>query len=187
MMNFNSTPEQTSFEMVPEGEYEVFVERAEERPTNNGTLSLSIRLKIRDDIPQPCQNRLLFLNIYKKKQPNNDDLQVDSYNYMHLYHLLDVTGVFDSGKEFDSMADICRILVGRELRVTVHYEIWNGTTREKIDQLKGVNESDPDVNCSTVGQNLNPAYDMPFAPPDVSASNSIEDFEEIISNEDVPF
>ena len=183
MMNFNAKPEQQAFELIPEGDYEVFVELAEERPTLSGTLSLSVRLKIRDDVQQPCQNRLLFLNIYKKKQPNSDDLQVDGYNYLHLYHLLDVTGVFSSGKEFDSMTDICRILAGRELRVTVHHEKWNGKLKERIDQLKGVQESDPDYSQETV---MNPSYSVPPAPPAVSNSSSIDEFEEIISG-DIPF
>ena len=144
--NFNQKPEQASFELIPCGDYEVFIEQAEERPTSKGRLQLSIRLKIRDDIQQACQNRCLFLNIFQKtpEKLNDMDRQVGNYNYSHLYHLLDVTGILTSGKEFEDMNDICRLLIGKEIRVTVHHEVWNGKTSEKIDQLRGVHESDPD-------------------------------------------
>ena len=203
MFNFGKKPEKQEFPLVPCGEYEVFIEQAEERPTKSGRPQLSVRLKIRDDIQQNCQNRTLFLNIFQKtpEKLNDMDRQVGNYNYTHLYHLLDVTGILASGKEFEDMSDICRLLAGRELKVTVHHETWNGSPSEKIDQLKGVHESNPDAPASG-GQALNPAYGRPsaqqknpaqtsaYAPPpspSVSESEGLEDFKEIISADDLPF
>ena len=183
--NFNAKPEKSSFELIPCGEYEVFIEQAEERPTKSGRPQLSVRLKIRDDVKQPCQGRILFLNIFQKtpEKLTDADRQVGNYNYSHLYRLLDVTGILHSGKEFESMSDICRLLAGKELRVTVHHETYNGKTSEKIDQLRGVHESDPD-EYETAESSLNPAY---AAPPAPSAPESIADFQEIISDDDIPF
>lgn len=154
--NFNQKPEQASFELIPCGDYEVFIEQAEERPTKSGRPQLSVRLKIRDDIQQACQNRILFLNIFQKtpEKLNDMDRQVGNYNYSHLYHLLDVTGILTSGNEIEDMNDICRLLIGKEIRVTVHHEIYNGKTSEKIDQLYGVHESDPDTPIPDGGPSL---------------------------------
>lgn len=200
--NFGNKPETISFEQIPEGDYEVFVEKAEERPTKSGRPQLSVQLRIRDDVGQDCQNRILFLNIFQKtpEKLNDMDRQVGNYNYTHLYHLLDVTGILTSGKEFEDMNDICRLLIGKELRVTVHHEVWNGEKREKIDQLKGVHESDPDTPISS-GQSLTPDYGAfsayqgksapapAYTPPPAPfvPSDSMQDFEEIISDEDLPF
>lgn len=185
--NFNQKPENQGFELIPCGDYEVFIEQAEERPTKSGRPQLSIRLKIRDDIQQACQNRYLFLNIFQKtpEKLTDADRQVGNYNYSHLYHLLDVTGILTSGKEFEDMADICRLLIGKELKVTVHHEIYNGKTSEKIDQLRGVHESDPD-EYETAESSLNPAYSAPPAPA-VPEDKSLNDFQKIISDDDIPF
>jgi len=203
MFNFGKEPEQRSFDLVPVGNYEVFIERAEERPTSKGRLQLSIMLRIRDDIQQACQNRILFLNIFQKtpEKLTDADRQVGNYNYSHLYHLLDVTGILTSGKEFEDMNDICRLLIGKEIRVTVHHEVWNGKTSEKIDQLRGVHESEPDIPVSG-GQPLTPAYGAPsasqaktaqspaYAPPAPSVppvSSGLDDFKSPADDDDFPF
>jgi len=203
MFNFGKEPEQRSFDLVPVGNYEVFIERAEERPTSKGRLQLSIMLRIRDDIQQACQNRILFLNIFQKtpEKLTDADRQVGNYNYSHLYHLLDVTGILTSGKEFEDMNDICRLLIGKEIRVTVHHEVWNGKTSEKIDQLRGVHESEPDIPVSG-GQPLTPAYGAPsasqaktaqppaYAPPAPSVppvSSGSDDFKPLDDDDDFPF
>ena len=84
MFNFNSKPLGGRYDLIPEDDYEVFVESAEERPTNSGRLQLSVKLRIRDDVPQKCQNRLLFLDIFKKKTPNELDMQVEGYFNLYL-------------------------------------------------------------------------------------------------------
>lgn|GEM_PF-3564157 len=196
MFNFGKEPEQRSFDLIPVGSYEVFIEHAEERPTSKGRLQLSIRLKIRDDIQQACQNRCLFLNIFQKtpEKLNDMDRQVGNYNYSHLYHLLDVTGILTSGKEFEDMNDICRLLIGKELRVTVHHEVWNGKKSEKIDQLKGVHESDPCAEDYVSYDNPDyepPArqaqYSAPPAPAVPLVSGGLDDFKPLDDDDNFPF
>ena len=194
MFNFDKKPEKQEFSLIPCGEYEVFVETAEERPTKSGRFQLSVRLKIRDDIQQSCQNRCLFLNIFQKtpEKLTDEDRQVGNYNYSHLYHLLDVTDILTSGKEFEDMGDICRLLAGRELRVTVYHEKGtDGVIREKINPLKGVHESDPNYEPTANNQPQSPAYEPAkkfTAPPAPSASlGNLNDFQTIIDDDDVPF
>ena len=88
------------------------------------------------------------------------------------------------------MDDICRLLAGCELRVTVHHETWNGSPSAKIDQLKGVHESDP-IGIIPNKQPQSPAYEPAkkfSAPPAPSASiGDLNDFQTIIDDDDVPF
>ncbi|MDE5768623.1 MAG: DUF669 domain-containing protein [Oscillospiraceae bacterium] len=186
--NFGNKPEAASFELIPAGDYEVYVEKAEERPTRTGRMQLSIQLRIRDDVEQDCQKRMMFLNIFQKtpEKLTDADRQVENYNYNHLYHLLDVTGILNSGKNFDSMSDICRLLPGRELRVTVHHETWNGRLQERIDQLKGVHESDPDYSTPAASSSYSaPSYQPPQPP--VNPAPGFDDFEDLPSDDDLPF
>ncbi len=189
--NFGNKPEAVSFEQIPEGDYEVFVEKAEERPTKTGRMQLSIQLRIRDDVEQACQKRLLFLNIFQKtpEKLTDADRQVENYNYNHLFRLLDVTGILESGKNFDSMADICRLLAGRELRVTVYYENWNGRLQERIDPLKGVHESDPDYSAPAASSSYSaPSYQPPQPPVNPAPARSdFDDFQDLPSDDDLPF
>jgi len=171
MFNFNSKPLGGRYDLIPEDDYEVFVESAEERPTNSGRLQLSVKLRIRDDVPQKYQNRLLFLNVFKKKTPNELDMQVEGYNYSHLYHLLDVSGLLTRDMQFESMSDICRALVGCELRVTVRHETYKGALQVKIDPENGVQPS-----RVTYG-----------APPDVETSAMINSSVTDFDDGDVPF
>ncbi|MDE5754826.1 MAG: DUF669 domain-containing protein [Oscillospiraceae bacterium] len=189
--NFSNKPEATSFEQIPEGDYEVFVEKAEERPTKSGRMQLSIQLRIRDDVEQACKKRMLFLNIFQKtpEKLTDADRQVENYNYNHLYHLLDMTGILRSGKSFDSMADICRLLAGCEMRVTVYYENWNGRLQERIDPLKGVHESDPDYSTppASPAYSAPPSYQPPQPPVNPAPATGFDDFEDLPSDDDLPF
>jgi len=193
MFNFDKKPEKQKFSLIPCGDYEVYVENAEERPTKSGRFQLSVLLKIRDDIQQACQNRCLFLNIFQKtpEKLTDEDRQVGNYNYSHLYHLLDVTDILTSGKEFEDMGDICRLLIGKEIRVTVYHEKGtDGVIREKINPLKGVHESAP-IEIILNKQPQSPAYEPAkkfSAPPAPSASlGNLNDFQTIIGDDDVPF
>ncbi|MDE5884872.1 MAG: DUF669 domain-containing protein [Oscillospiraceae bacterium] len=180
--NFSNKPETVKFELIPAGDYEVYVEKAEELPTRTGRKQLNLQLRIRDDIEQVCQRRMVFLKIYQKtpEKLEERDRQVEGYIYDHLFHLLDVTGILESGKDFASMADICRLLAGRELRVTVHHKEFNGRTQEEIDQMKGVHKSKTGVNAP-------PSYQPPQPPVNPAPATGFDDFEDLPSDDDLPF
>lgn len=187
-MDFSRKPDKEEFTTVEAGTYEVYIEMAEERPTNSGRKQLSVKLKIRDDVQQKFKNRVLFLNIFQKKPENMKELdkQVGGYIYAHLYQLLDATGLLGQSSDFDSISDICKALRGRELRVVVHHEVYNGMLRARIDQLKGVLESDADVIYDEETTTEPPAIPTPQANTANSASGDFDNGEEL-SDEELPF
>ena len=87
-MNF-SKPAENNYSIVPEGEYEVIITKAEESVHRNGKPKIDLTFTIRNDVDQECKDRLLFLTMWKKREPSSDDMQVDGYNYNQLKTLLD--------------------------------------------------------------------------------------------------
>ena len=55
--------------LVPEGDYECIITNAEIRQTQHGKYKVGFMLTIRNDIQQDCQNRVLFLDIWRKREP----------------------------------------------------------------------------------------------------------------------
>ncbi|MBR2284588.1 MAG: DUF669 domain-containing protein [Ruminococcus sp.] len=193
----NTTATATN-ELIPEGEYEVIIRNAEEKQSYSGTnTKLNFSLVIRNDVEQKQKNRYLFLEIWKKHEPNADDKQVDSYNYAHLMSLVKAVGGIPDGTEFETVLDLCKVLVGKCMRVKVTHNTYNGRTSEKIDQLYGLMPTKfPD--CKHVFQNKSAGSSEGFAqrpaesfvsqtgmPADSNAYNN--DFEEILGEGDIPF
>ena len=71
--------------LKPEGDYEVIIDSAETKTIqSSGKQCVSLTYIIRNDVQQPCQNGLIFNSIWKKKEPNADDMSVDGYNFGQL-------------------------------------------------------------------------------------------------------
>lgn len=175
---------------VPEGEYEVIIRNAEEKKSYSGAnTKLNFSLVIRNDVEQKQKNRYLFLEIWKKHEPNSDDIQVDNYNYAHLMNLVKAVGGIPDGTEFETVHDLCKVLVGKCLKVKVIHSSYNGRTSEKIDQLYGLSATNfPD--CKHVFKSANSGTTSAPAqrPPEQFASQlKAADFEELVSDSDVPF
>ena len=87
-MNF-SKPAESNYGLVPEGEYDVIIKEAYENVhKTNGKPCINLIFTIRNDVDQECKNRNLFLTLWKKREPNADDMQADGYNYNQLKVLL---------------------------------------------------------------------------------------------------
>ena len=182
-MNFSKKAE-PNFNIVPEGEYEVIITKAEEAVTKSGKQNISIVFTIRNDVEQVCKNRLLFLQMWKKKAPDDDDLQVDGYNYNQLKTLLDACRITDT--DFETVADFCKALVGRCVIVSVYHEEYNGKKYAKIYGF-GINYTCK-PECRHVQKSEGGTAPRPA---EAFASQSAElipdDFEEILGDGDVPF
>ncbi len=179
--------------LIPAGDYEVLIRNAEARTTQSGAQKLGFSLVIRNDVEQSCQNRYLFLDIWKKREPNAQDMQVQGYNFIQLMQLAKCAKL-PNGKAYETVEDLCRDLIGKPLRVTVVHDTYNGKTSEKIDQLKGVKatqfpecrhvmkEKTAPVSSDTVAQKPQEQFASAAGTP----LGNLEDFDEILGDE-VPF
>ena len=118
--------------LKPEGDYEVIIDTAEVTRTQSGKDKINIVYVIRNDVQQPCQNGLIFNSIWKKKEPNADDMSVDGYNFGQLMAVAAAAKLPDD-KEYASLGDFLAELSGKPMKVHLYHDDYNGKTYEKID------------------------------------------------------
>lgn len=158
--NYEGIP--TGGGLVPQGNYETVVTNAEIRQTKNGKYKVGLTLTIRNDIQQDCQNRVLFIDIWRKRKPTVADEQVDGFNFAQLMAVSRAAQI-PSGQSFESLEQFLQALCGRCLIATVKHETYNGETTAKVDPLGTEPTKFPD--CRHVQkhrqQAQNPAYGAP--------------------------
>ena len=158
--NYEGIP--TGGGLVPQGNYETVVTNAEIRQTKNGKYKVGLTLTIRNDIQQECQNRVLFIDIWRKREPTAADEQVDGFNFAQLMAVSRAAQI-PSGQSFESLEQFLQALCGRCLIATVKHETYNGETTAKVDPLGTEPTKFPD--CRHVQkqrqQAQNPAYGAP--------------------------
>lgn len=196
-MGFSTNYEDVNddFDILPEGDYEVIIRNIEERTTKNGATGLNLSLVVRNDVEQKFKDRYIFYTIWKRKEPTDADKQVQGYSFKQIMRLAKSAKLPD-GKAYESVMDMCKDLMRHTLKVTLEHREWNGKQQENV---KYVNESSfPDcrhvfkekkqVTSDTAAppSKENFAAEMPPQPDNLSLGN-LDDFEEIVSNDDVPF
>lgn len=158
--NYKNIPQGGS--LVPEGNYECIITNAEIRQTRNGKHKVGFMLTIRNDIQQDCQNRVLFIDIWRKREPTPADEQVDGFNFSQLMAVSRAAQI-PSGQSFESLEQFLQALCGRCLLATVKHETYNGETTAKVDPLDTAPTAFPE--CRHVQkqrqQPQNPAYGAP--------------------------
>ena len=158
--NYEGIP--TGGGLVPQGNYETVVTNAVISQTKNGKYKVSLMLTIRNDIQQNCQNRVLFIDIWRKREPTAADEQVDGFNFAQLMAVSRAAQI-PSGQSFESLEQFLQALCGRCLIATVKHETYNGETTAKVDALDTMPTKFPE--CRHVQkqrqQAQNPAYGAP--------------------------
>ena len=117
--------------ILPIGEYEVFIKSAEEKITQTGKSYINISFIIRNDVEQRYKNKYIWYSIWKKKEPNQADIACGGYNNQQIQFLSRAVQ-FSNGKEFANIQDWMKQLKGRVLRIKIGHEEFNGKMREKV-------------------------------------------------------
>lgn len=187
-MGFSTNYEDVQdFDLIPKGEYEVIITKIEERITQNGATGMNFTFTIRNDVEQKCKNRCIFHTLWKRKEPTQADLSVQGYGFNQVMQLAKAVRL-PSGKNYETVYKLCDDLSGRVMRVTVGHIEYNGNT---YDEVKYMNKTKfPEcmhtfktaVTSDTVAQKAPES----FANSGTSYGN-MNDYEEILSDGDVPF
>lgn len=150
-------------ELIPEGEYECVIENAMETATDRGTPFLSIRCRVRRDVRQEQQGRVIFHDLWMKRNPEPQDAAFDGYSAKQILALSRAAGLA-AGTRFDGLSDWCDALTGRAVRLTVYHDTYNGRTNARV---RWVNETRfPEGDGSAQGQsagNNAPPHQSPAA------------------------
>jgi len=187
-MGFSTNYEDVNdFDLIPKGEYEVVITKIEERTTQKGATGLNFTLVIRNDVEQKYKNRLIFHTLWKRREPTQADMSVQGYSFKQVMQLAKAVRL-PSGKSYETVYSLCDELGGRVMRVTVGHREYDGRTYEEVKYMSESNFPEcrhvfkTAVTSDTVAQR--PAET--FANKETS-SGSMNDYEEILSDGDVPF
>lgn len=132
----NSSKASEGYTLKPEGEYEVLIESAEIREftryDSTKTAKIAFRYVIRNDVDQKFQNGKIFHDVWKKKEPNEDDLSVDGFNYGQLMAIANAAALPD-GQDYPTLEDFFAVLIDKPIKVHLYHDPYEGKTYEKID------------------------------------------------------
>lgn len=158
--NYEGIP--TGGGLVPQGNYEAIITNAEIRQTKNGKYKVGLTLTIRNDIQQDCQNRVLFIDIWRKREPTAADEQVDGFNFAQLMAVSRAAQI-PSGQSFESLEQFLQALCGRCLIAMVKHETYNGETTAKVDALDTMPTKFPE--CRHVQKQRQQAQNSAYGAP----------------------
>lgn len=193
-MGFSTNYEGVSgdYGLIQAGEYEVVIRNIEERVTKKGAVGLNLSLVIRNDVEQKYKDRYLFHTLWKRKEPAEADMQVQGYSFKQIM-ILAKSAKLPSGKAYENVRQLCEDLLKRPLRVTVEHEVsdYDNKTYEKI---RYINESKFPECRHTFKEKKSAAPPETVArkPQEQFAAQTantagLDDFEEILSDGDIPF
>ena len=120
-------------------------------------------------------------------------MQVEGYNFAQLMAMGKAAKLPD-GKEYDSLKAYCTDLLNKCIRVDLTHKEWNGKERECIDFVNPTKYPE----CKHKFKSSAPTADSfatkqtGFATPKTntqadSAIGSLEDFEDVLTDDGVPF
>lgn len=163
--------------LLPAGKYEFIIKSAHISATQGGTLYFSVRLVVRNDVPQKYQNKNIYHAIWQKKpdKQTEDDRKVDGYSFKQIMNLCEMAGL-SSGKSYNTINDMGDDLIGKPVQAEIYHDTWNGKTSEKVKWFYKTNHPDcrhadaeparPDQSLGSpadiVGQYIDDDGDLPF-------------------------
>ncbi len=176
----------SDFELIPKGEYEIVITKIEERTTLNGSTGLNFSLTIRNDVEQEYQNRCIFHTLWKRREPNQADLQVQGYSFKQVMQLAKAVRL-PAGKNYETVYKLCDELIEKVMRVTVSHREYNGKIYEDVKYMNETNFPD----CRHTVKSAVTAETVAQKPQETFANSgnygTVDDYEEILSDGDMPF
>jgi len=122
---FNKIDAEEEFELLPENDYEVVLEKIEQKQTPSGKKKLQLSYRVRSDVDQEFKNRVVFEDIWEEK--DNPGI----YNHRRLNKLMGTQENINEGDQFDTIQDVINFLNGVYLQVHIVKEVDPYDNKEK--------------------------------------------------------
>lgn len=106
--------------VLPEGEYECRIVKAEQTKTKKDTPYLNIDMVIREDVEQPCARKHIWDSLFKNRETGQ-------YSEKRMNQICQAAGI-PEGVEISSIQDFCDTVILRCVRAVV---------KHKMDDYKG--------------------------------------------------
>ena len=126
-MGYSYTRGESSYDLIEEGDYEVEIEKASVRQTPNGKENISVQFRIRSDVEQKFQNRVVFDSIWRDKENPN------LFNQKKMFRILDACKDIPDTIEFETVDDYIKLITGEKLiiHVSIDDDEWNGQVTQR--------------------------------------------------------
>lgn len=141
-LKYDSTKAENTFQLLPEGEYEVFISAVDHGfAATSGNEKLTVNYKIRDDVEQEGKGTEIRFDNF-----------VNTPTALWKFHAVNKALKADEGAEWNDFAEWMPFIKGKAIRVIVkHEEATMGKSKGKIfPVVKGFKES-------TVGGEMAPS------------------------------
>lgn len=162
MFNFDKS-KANNFTLLPVGDYNVTIESAKFDTTKTGKENISITSVINQG--QAYNGRKIFWKYWKVKNPSEDDQSTEGYSFKQIMQLCSACN-FADGTKFNNLNELLALLPNKTVKVTIEHDDYNDKYYERV---KYVSE------CDTVQNST------------VESIGNLEDFEEILTDDDIPF
>ena len=182
-------------DLLPEGAYECIITLAASSSTKSGISCFEIHFVIRNDVSQSYGNRIIFHSMFRKKEPIEADNAVDGFSYAQIMKLAK-SAELPSGKNYASLDDMGKDLVGKCVLVTTYHDPYKGKMNSRVKYIDKTKfpechhkmKDSSDNNCSTKPpEQKHTASSSAVVPPASTLSKDLSDFKEIIGDDDLPF
>ena len=131
----------SEFELLPEGTYEMLVEKSGIEIDNKQRERINMQLVVRNDVNQQYRNAKFFHSIYKSKEPKEMDAQTEGYSFASLMQIA-MAANLEAGKDYPNLTALLADFVKRPLKVTVYHDVYND---KKTARVRRWNKTDNPV------------------------------------------
>jgi len=119
---------ENDYGLIDEGDYEAIIEKIEIKISKAKNEYVSLTFRIRDDVEQKFQKRVLFDNLFKEK--NDKGEYTEHFNRKKITKIVKAVFPENTPLEFNSFDDVCDAIIKHKLIIHV------GITKEE-DEYTG--------------------------------------------------
>ena len=164
--------------LIPEGDYEVSVDKIERKVTGAGREKLVITFRLRSDVEQEFKNRCIFEDIWSEKD------NPKFFNRKRINQLLGTQKGMKEGMTFGNINKIIKFLLNRSL--VCHIGVEFDTYREKdvnvVNYYRSSKVEPLYKNLKTAEEIINESEEQPQQQNVVSSNNL-----PVVNDDDLPF
>lgn len=173
-MSYDLRDVKDDFGLIADGEYEAFLDVIQIKQAGTGTKYINVQVRIRDDIEQAHQNRVLFDAIWENKSTG-------VFNRQRLTRILKACFPENTPLNFEGVDEILETIAGQKLRIVVktEYDDYNDEDVNKIHYYKPTKNPD-----KTIAPTQSGGYGRPATPEEELQETA----DNVITNDDdLPF
>lgn len=138
------------YSIIENGEYEATLDKIDVKTSKNGNKYATLTYRIRDDVEQKFQKRILFDNLFKEKDANGN--ATEYYNRKRLTKIIKAIFPENTPLNFNTIDDIFDEIVDHKLIIVVNHSHDDYYDKEKnyISYFKPTKHGDKKLDESDV-------------------------------------